>query len=103
MNAVLGQAVLDQNNLTGPIAPELGNLSDLGALSLTSNDLSGSVPPELGALPQLALLELAHNAGLAGPLPQSLTTDICPPFRPRFGGQISARRTGPTEGALAVP
>ena len=71
--AALGDLDLSSNNLTGRIPTELGNLASLGALSLTSNDLSGSVPPELGALPRLRALELAHNPGLTGALPQSLT------------------------------
>ena len=64
---------LSLNNLTGPIPPELGNLTNLSSLILASNDLSGSVPSELGALTKLSSLALANNAGLAGPLPQSLT------------------------------
>jgi len=64
---------LSYNNLTGRIPSELSNLAYLRWLSLTSNDLSGSVPPELGAMTWLSTLELANNAGLAGPLPQSLT------------------------------
>ena len=64
---------LDSNDLTGPIPPELGNLTNLSVLSLASNDLSGPVPSELGALTRVRWLVLAHNAGLTGPLPQSLT------------------------------
>ena len=71
--ANLGRLFLSYNNLTGPIPRELGNLAYLSWLSLASNDLSGSVPPELGALTRLGRLELANNAGLAGPLPPSLT------------------------------
>ena len=71
--SVLWDLDLSSNSLTGRIPAALGNLALLGGLSLTSNDLAGSLPPELGALPQLRALELAHNPGLAGALPQSLT------------------------------
>ena len=71
--AKLTRLHVDENNLTGPIPPELGNLTNLSALSLASNDLSGSVPSELGTLTRVRWLSLANNAGLTGPLPQSLT------------------------------
>ena len=61
------------NNLTGPIPPALGNLTNLGTLFLTYNDLSGLVPPKLGELTNVWALSLAHNAGLTGALPHSLT------------------------------
>ena len=64
---------LEDNNLTGPIPPELGNFANLWWLSMGSNNLSGPVPPELGALAGLEALVLANNGGLAGGLPQSLT------------------------------
>ena len=64
---------LEDNNLTGPIPPELGNLANLWWLSMGSNNLSGPVPPEFGALAGLEALVLANNGGLAGGLPQSLT------------------------------
>ena len=39
-----------RNGLTGPIPPELGNLTLLRVLYLPGNELSGSIPPELGNL-----------------------------------------------------
>ena len=38
------------NGLTGPIPPELGDLSALKGLILAGNDLTGPIPPELGNL-----------------------------------------------------
>jgi len=37
-----------RHGLTGPIPPELGNLSALERLHLADNELSGPIPPELG-------------------------------------------------------
>ena len=39
---------LSDNNLTGPIPPELGSLFRLRTLNLSGNNLSGPIPPELG-------------------------------------------------------
>lgn len=47
---------LRNNNLTGPIPPEIGNLKELMTLSLSYNQLSGQVPKELGDIPHLLYL-----------------------------------------------
>ncbi|XP_058108973.1 LRR receptor-like serine/threonine-protein kinase SIK1 [Magnolia sinica] len=44
-----------QYKLTGPIPPELENMSKLSYLQLNNNELVGSIPAELG---QLELFEL---------------------------------------------
>ena len=69
-----GQVVglsLGNNNLTGSIPHELGELDDLLTLDLSRNTLTGPVPTHLGALKQLRDLLLHHNA-LEGPLPRDL-------------------------------
>ena len=52
---------LSNNGLTGPIPPELGNLTSLRKLNLSSNGLTGPIPPELGNLTRLTTLNLGNN------------------------------------------
>ncbi len=52
---------LKDNELSGPIPPELGGLSRLRVLALGFNELTGSIPPELGELSNLEELRLWHN------------------------------------------
>ena len=59
---------LEHNQLTGPIPPELGNLANLEILSLSANRLNGAIPPELGDLTGLRWLNLEHNE-LTGAVP----------------------------------
>ena len=62
---------LGRNALTGPIPPELGNLSSLESLNLGGNALTGPVPPELGNLSSLVVLGLGESE-LTGPVPPEL-------------------------------
>ena len=39
---------LDDNQLTGEIPPEIGNLTNMTYLALSNNQLTGSIPPEIG-------------------------------------------------------
>ena len=62
---------LGANNLTGPIPPALGDLSNLAELNLHANNLTGPIPPELGDLSNLVSLSL-YNNNLTGPIPPAL-------------------------------
>ena len=56
---------LPENQLTGSIPSELGNLTNLGSLALGYNQLTGPIPPQLGQLTSLWQLHLP-GAGLTG-------------------------------------
>ena len=62
---------LSGNGLTGPIPPELGQLTRLMHLSLADNELTGPIPPELGNCTRLENLYLNRNQ-LTGPVPPQL-------------------------------
>ena len=64
---------LQNNDLTGPIPPELGGMLYMGRLDLQDNDLTGPIPPELGGMLGLTQLRLVGNEDLSGPLPLELT------------------------------
>ncbi|KAJ6993165.1 hypothetical protein NC653_016328 [Populus alba x Populus x berolinensis] len=58
------------NELTGSIPREIGSLSSLKLLLLNGNKLSGSLPDELGYLSKLDRLQVDQN-NISGPLPKS--------------------------------
>lgn len=58
-------------NLSGNLAPELGNLSHLIILDFMWNNISGSIPKEIGNLASLKLLLLNGNK-LSGSLPEEI-------------------------------
>ena len=60
------------NNLTGQVPAKLGNLKNVASLDFSNNNLTGQIPAELGNLANLVMLDLSNN-NLAGPIPQSLT------------------------------
>jgi Leucine-rich repeat (LRR) protein len=59
------------NQLTGPIPPEIGNLTELKTLLLSVNQLSGSIPAEIGNLSSLTSLTLSRNQ-LSGSIPSEI-------------------------------
>lgn len=62
---------LVNNNLNGPLPPELGDLTNLHRLNIWLNDLGGTIPPELGQLSQLEYLRFS-NSLLTGGIPAEL-------------------------------
>ena len=62
---------LRNNNLSGSIPPEIGQLTQLTRLYLSGNQLSGSIPPEIGQLTQLTRLHLSDNQ-LSGSIPPEI-------------------------------
>lgn len=52
---------LPDNNLTGYLPPEIGNLTQLIDLDLQLNSIGGTIPPEVGNLSQLEMLRLSQN------------------------------------------
>ena len=71
------ELLLPENELTGTIPAELGNLSELKKLRLNHNGyqekegLTGEIPAALGNLTKLTTLHLQHN-GLSGEIPAEL-------------------------------
>ena len=63
--------ILYENQLSGPIPPDLGQSTRLEFLSLYGNQLGGPIPPELGRLTELQILQLNENR-LSGPIPPEL-------------------------------
>jgi len=62
---------LYSNQFTGSIPPEIGNLTNLETLDLKNNQLSGSIPPEIGNLTNLKKLDLKMNQ-LSGSIPKEI-------------------------------
>ncbi len=65
------QLDLDDNNLSGALPAELGNLANLETLSLSVNELTGTIPGELGNLTNLNELLLDNN-NLSSTIPSQL-------------------------------
>ncbi|XP_047054642.1 probable LRR receptor-like serine/threonine-protein kinase At1g06840 [Lolium rigidum] len=58
-------------NLSGTLAPELGQLTHMKIMDFMWNKIGGSIPPEVGNITSLELLLLNGNL-LTGPLPESI-------------------------------
>ena len=67
----LTELVLFENQFTGSIPLEIGNLTNLTELLLFNNQLTGSIPPEIGNLTNLTELKLGSNQ-LTGEIPVSI-------------------------------
>ncbi len=63
--------ILNDNQLSGSIPPQIGDLGSLFFINFTRNQLSGPIPPELGNLGSLTDLVLTFNV-LSGAIPSAL-------------------------------
>ncbi|XP_030456083.1 probable LRR receptor-like serine/threonine-protein kinase At1g06840 isoform X2 [Syzygium oleosum] len=61
------------NELTGSIPKEIGSIASLRLLLLNGNRLSGSLPDELGYLSNLSRLQVDENQ-ISGPIPKSFAS-----------------------------
>ena len=86
-----------QDNMTGQIPPELGNLTGLILLDLSYNQLTGSIPSAIGNLPNLEFLYL-HGNRLTGAIPGELGNlsrlEILYLWSNQLTGTIPARLSG---------
>ena len=87
---------LANNGLSGNLAPEIVNLTELVSLDLSGNGLRGPFPAGFSSLKELRVLRVGGNGGLHGPLPYELTalqrlevfayqgTGLCASYAPTF-------------------
>ncbi|CAL9114178.1 unnamed protein product, partial [Musa textilis] len=71
----LQSLVLYGNSFSGPIPPEVGNLSFLQILDLSQNLLSGAIPASILHCKRLKALDLSHN-NLTSSLPVGFGTNL---------------------------
>jgi len=90
----LKRSDLYNNNLTGTIPAEIGQLSGLDYLHLSNNSLSGSIPTEIGQLKALKYLHLDNNQ-LSGNVPEEILdlpslkqADLAENFFSKFEGHV---------------
>ncbi|KAK8527722.1 hypothetical protein V6N13_085531 [Hibiscus sabdariffa] len=79
---------LGNANLSGPLVPELGQLSNLQYLEVFGNNLSGAIPTEIGNLTRLVSLNLQHNQ-FTGVIPASLGNLVSLSFLNLNGNKFS--------------
>lgn len=60
-----------EENLTGPIPSEIGNLRKLESLNFFGNNLSGEIPSSIGNLSNLKVIDFQKN-NLTGEIPSSI-------------------------------
>jgi len=70
-NGCVTEINLSNNNLTGTIPPEIGQLAALTRLNMHSNNLSGNIPSTIGNLSELLQIWLFKNQ-LSGMLPPEI-------------------------------
>jgi gliding motility-associated-like protein len=71
INGRVTEININNNNLTGSLPPELGNLTLLTSLKLYSNAIAGPIPSKISKLTSLTTLYLSSNR-LSGVIPPEL-------------------------------
>ncbi|KAM3193216.1 hypothetical protein ACQJBY_070037 [Aegilops geniculata] len=71
MSGVSATLNLSDNNFSGAIPREVGQMKTLQVLDLSYNNLSGGIPPELSGVAQIEILDLRQNR-LTGSIPPAL-------------------------------
>lgn len=67
----LERVTFQEQNISGSLPPEIGNLSKLTHLKLKHTDLEGEIPKEIGLLTNLEILSLSGN-NLKGSIPSEI-------------------------------
>jgi len=62
---------LDEDDITGTLAPEIGDLSEITAINLAVNNISGLIPASITNLTSLEYLSLSNNQ-LTGNIPSEI-------------------------------
>jgi hypothetical protein len=75
LGCYLDELNLSNNQLSGSLPVEIGNMCYLGELNLSNNQFSGAIPTELGNLSSLRVLRLNNNR-LTDYIPKSFTNLI---------------------------
>ena len=63
---------LDQNQLTGSLPPELGNLAKMETLFISDNLLTGDIPPEYEGMSSLFMIRLLRGNKFTGCWPREI-------------------------------
>jgi uncharacterized protein (TIGR02145 family) len=63
---------LANNNLTGAIPADIGQLTQLRTLNLSGNNITGSIPSSIGNLSELEVFQASNN-DLTGAIPEQIT------------------------------
>jgi Leucine-rich repeat (LRR) protein len=67
------------NELSGPLPHELGNLKNLQNLFVSNNQLTGPLPKELGNLHNFNQINISHNK-ITGAIPSNYGRTFDPDF-----------------------
>ena len=64
---------LANNGVSGPLASEIANLTELEHMDFRDNAFNGAFPPAVASMSELSAIRLGGNGDMTGPLPFRLT------------------------------